>query len=106
MVAASLWLLEYRKHLHGGMKAHIVNTTSQYNLPLNKVNLKNFNAGEQLNTIFADPVVERNINLDMAVIECSSRAESGEIVLRKTSQEASAHVFLSLKKPSKVSVEY
>jgi len=56
---------------HGAnMKAHVANTTSQYNLPPNKVNLKNLCAREQLRSTFPDPVVQRNIDLDMAVLEC------------------------------------
>lgn len=69
-------LLRRRTNLvrHGAdLKAHVANTTSQYNLPPNKVNLKNVGAREQLNTTFHDPVVQRNINLDMAVLECYHR---------------------------------
>jgi len=55
---------------HGAnLKAHVSNTTSQYNLPPNKVNLKNVCAREQLRSTFPDAVVQRNINLDMAVLE-------------------------------------
>jgi len=47
---------------HGAhLKAHVSNTTSQYNLPPNKVNLKNVSAREQLKTAFPDRVVQRNI---------------------------------------------
>jgi len=59
---------------HGAnLKAHVGNTTSQYNLPPNKVNLKNVSAREQLRATFPDPVVQRNIDLDMAVIECYAK---------------------------------
>lgn len=55
---------------HGAnLKAHVCNTTSQYNLPPNKVNLKNVCAREQLRSTFPDTVVQRNIDLDMAVLE-------------------------------------
>jgi len=55
---------------HGAnLKAHVSNTTSQYNLPPNKANLKNVCAREQLRSTFPDAVVQRNINLDMAVLE-------------------------------------
>ncbi len=51
---------------HGAnLKAHVGNTTSQYNLPPNKVNLKNANARKQLKSTFPDPVVQRNIDLDL-----------------------------------------
>ncbi len=56
---------------HGAnLKAHVCNTTSQYNLPANKVNLKNICAREQIRSSFPDAVVQRNIDLDMAVLDC------------------------------------
>jgi len=59
---------------HGAnLKAHVVNTTSQYNLTPNKVNLKNVCAREKLKSTFPDAVVQRNIDLDMAVLECYAR---------------------------------
>jgi len=69
-------LLRRRTNLvrHGAdLKAHVVNTTSQYNLPPNKVNLKNVCAREQLSKTFNDPLVQRNIDLDIAVLECYHR---------------------------------
>ena len=59
---------------HGAMlKAHVVNTTSQYNLPPNKANLKDIGAREQVRATFADRDVQHNINLDLAIIECYHR---------------------------------
>ena len=59
---------------HGAhLKAHVSNTTSQYNLPNHKVNLKNVSAREQLKVAFPDPVVQRNIDLDMAVLDCYAK---------------------------------
>lgn len=59
---------------HGAdLKAHVANTTSQYNLPPNRVNLKNVCAREQLRTTFVQPEVQRNIDLDMAILECYAR---------------------------------
>lgn len=50
---------------HGAdLKAHVVNTTSQYNLPPNKVNLKNVSVREQLGRIFDSPLVQRNIDAE------------------------------------------
>jgi transposase len=46
----------------------VVNTTSQYNLPPNKVNLKNVSARDQLKSTFPDVSVQRNIDLDMAIV--------------------------------------
>jgi transposase len=59
---------------HGAdLKAHVVNTTSQYNLPPNKVNLKNLCAREQLKSTFDDPLVQRNVDLDMALLDCYAK---------------------------------
>lgn len=56
---------------HGAdLKAHVTNTTSQYNLPPNKVNLKNKGAREQLRSTFTDLSVQKNIDLDMAILDC------------------------------------
>lgn len=69
-------LLRRRTRLvrHGAdLKAHVVNTTSQYNLPPNRVNLKNVSAREQLRATFEQPEVQRNIDLDMAILECYAR---------------------------------
>jgi len=61
---------------HGAyLKAHVSNTTSQYNLPNHKVNLKNVSAREQVKVAFPDPVVQRNIDLDMAVLDCYAYAQ-------------------------------
>ena len=59
---------------HGAdLKAHVANTTSQYNLPPNKVNLKNKTARAQLRTAFPNPVVQRNIDLNMAILDCYAK---------------------------------
>ncbi len=56
---------------HGAdLKAHVVNTTSQYNLPPNKVNLKNVVAREQLKNTFPEVSVQKNIDLDMVILDC------------------------------------
>ncbi len=56
---------------HGAdLKAHVVNTTSQYNLPPNKVNLKDVSAREQLKNIFSDRSVQKNIDLDIVILDC------------------------------------
>lgn len=55
---------------HGAdLKAHVVNTTAQYNLPPNRVNLKDVCAREQLKRTFADVAVQRNIDLDVTVLD-------------------------------------
>lgn len=59
---------------HGAhLKAHVANTTSQYNLPPNKVNLKNICAREQLKNTFPDKTVQRNVDLDMAILDCYAK---------------------------------
>jgi len=59
---------------HGAtLKAHVANTTSQYNLPPNNVNLKNVCAREQMRTTFPDPVVQRNIDLDLVILDTYAR---------------------------------
>ena len=59
---------------HGAdLKAHVVNTTSQYNLPPNKVNLKNKLAREQLRSTFPELSVQKNIDLDMAILDCYAK---------------------------------
>lgn len=94
-------LLRRRTNLvrHGAdLKAHVVNTTSQYNLPPNKVNLKNVGAREQLNSTFDDPVVQRNISLDMAVLECYHRELSQvEWFLEKQAKKHQPAYFYLLK---------
>ena len=56
---------------HGAdLKAHVVNTTSQYNLPPNKVNLKDVAAREQLRSTFSDLSVQKNIDLDISILDC------------------------------------
>ena len=55
------------------LKAHVANTTSQYNLPPNKVNLKNVSARAQLQSAFPDPVVQKNMDLNLAILDCYAR---------------------------------
>ncbi|VAX02039.1 Mobile element protein [hydrothermal vent metagenome] len=56
---------------HGaGLKAHIVNTTSQYNLPAYKPNLKDKEACIDFKSTFPDISAQRNIDLDMVILEC------------------------------------
>ncbi len=65
-------LLRRRTHIvrHGAeLKAHVINTTSQYNLPPNKVNLKTAGARKQLRSTFDQPEVQRNIDLDMTILD-------------------------------------
>ena len=55
---------------HGAdLKAHVVNTTSQYNLPPNKVNLKNVGAREQVRKNFTEVAVQKNIDLDLNILD-------------------------------------
>lgn len=55
---------------HGAnLKAHVTNTTSQYNLPPNNVNLKNVSAREHMRSAFPDPAVQKNVDLDLAILD-------------------------------------
>jgi transposase len=57
----------------GNLKAHTVNTTSQYNLPSIKINLKNKEARKLVRSTFPDPVVQKNMDLNMALLECYAK---------------------------------
>ncbi|GEM_PF-1174552 len=52
------------------LKAHAVNTLGQYNLPPSKVYLNNPGGRSQLAAAFTDPDVQRNIDLDLAIVDC------------------------------------
>jgi len=59
---------------HGAhLKAHVSNTTSQYNLPSHGLNLKNVCAREQLRNTFPDKSVQKNINLDLSILDCYTK---------------------------------
>ena len=59
---------------HGAhLKAHVSNTTSQYNLPSHGLNLKNVGAREQLRGSFPDKSVQQSIDLDMALLDCYAK---------------------------------
>ena len=59
---------------HGSeLKAHVVNTDSQYNLPAQSLNLKNVSAREGLRHYYDDAVVQRMIALDMNILDCYIR---------------------------------
>ncbi len=54
---------------HGAdLKAHVKNTTSQYNLPPNNLDLKYPCAREAMRDCFDDKFVQRNIDLDLNII--------------------------------------
>jgi transposase len=57
----------------GNLKAHTCNTTSQYNLPSLSVNLKNKAARDRVGCYFLDPVVQKNMDLNMALLECYAK---------------------------------
>lgn len=59
---------------HGSeLKAHVVNTDSQYNLPAQSLNLKNVSARDGLRHYYDDPVVQLMIALDMNILDCYIR---------------------------------
>ncbi|QBG34628.1 IS110 family transposase [Litorilituus sediminis] len=55
---------------HGAqLKAHIVNTNSQYNYPALELHMKNPSVREAFRHRFEDDVVQRNINFDLAILD-------------------------------------
>lgn len=59
---------------HGAqLKAHIVNTNSQYNYPALELHMKNKCVREEFRTRYDDPVVQRNINFDLAILDSYSQ---------------------------------
>lgn len=69
-------LLRRRTYImrHGSeLKAHVVNTDSQYNLPAQSLNLKNVSAREGLRHYYEDPIVQRMIVLDINILDCYIR---------------------------------
>ena len=82
---------------HGAdLKAHVANTTSQYNLPPNKVNLKNKDAREQLRSTFPDLSVQKNIDLDMAILDCYAQQLSKvESIFNNKLNSISPSIFIS-----------
>ncbi len=82
---------------HGAdLKAHVANTTSQYNLPPTKVNLKNLCAREQLKSTFPDPSVQKNIDLDMDILDCYAKQLSKVewFIGQKAKQHKPVHMHL------------
>ena len=59
---------------HGAhLKAHVANTTSQYNLPPHALNLKNVSSREKLRSMFPDSAVQKNIDLDVAILDAYAK---------------------------------
>lgn len=50
------------------LKAHVKNTTGQYNLPPNNLNLRYPSAREQMRDLFDDKTIQTNIDLDLNLI--------------------------------------
>ncbi|KMT63642.1 IS110 family transposase, partial [Catenovulum maritimum] len=50
------------------LKAHVKNTTGQYNLPPNNLNLRYPNAREKMRGLFEDKTIQTNIDLDLNLI--------------------------------------
>lgn len=65
-------LLRRRTRLvqHGAqLKAHIVNTNSQYNYPPLELHMKNKCVRQEFQTRFDDQAVQRNVNFDLAILD-------------------------------------
>ena len=55
---------------HGAqLKAHIVNTNSQYNYPPLELHMKNSGVREQFRTRFEDDSVQRSVNFDLTILD-------------------------------------
>lgn len=55
---------------HGAdLKAHVTNTFSQYNLPAHNLNLRYPNARQELRGAFSDPAIQRNIDIDLNIVD-------------------------------------
>lgn len=55
---------------HGAdLKAHVTNTFSQYNRPAHNLNLRYPYAREELRQTFSEPAVQRNIDIDLNIVE-------------------------------------
>ncbi len=72
------------------------NTTSQYNLPPIKVNLKNKAAREQVRSAFPNPVVQKNMDLNMALLECYAKELSKVewFIEQQAKQHNPVHLYL------------
>ncbi|WP_055732622.1 IS110 family transposase [Agarivorans gilvus] len=59
---------------HGAdLKAHVTNTFSQYNLPAHNLNLRYPFARKELRNCFADPSVQRNVDIDLNIVDFYTR---------------------------------
>ncbi len=55
---------------HGAqLKAHVVNTNSQYNYPALELHMKNPSVREAFRHRFEDEVVQRNVNFDLTILD-------------------------------------
>ncbi len=69
-------LLRRRTHFmrhSASLKAHVVNTDSQYNLPAQSLNLKNVSAREGLRHHYDDLIIQRMITFEMNILDCYIR---------------------------------
>jgi len=94
-------LMRRRMHImrHGAqLKAHVKNTTSQYNLPTNKLNLRYPGAREQMRDRFPDPAVQKSIDLDLNLIDFYNKELSSvEWYIKKQAKQHNARDFNLLK---------
>tara|TARA_R110001592_G_scaffold363231_1_gene681930 strand:- start:475 stop:1518 length:1044 start_codon:yes stop_codon:yes gene_type:complete len=84
---------------HGAqLKAHVKNTTSQYNLPPNNLNLRYPKKRDQMRDKFSDPSVQQNIDLDINLIDCYEKELCRvELHIKKHAKQHNATEFNLLK---------
>ena len=79
------------------LKAHVVNTDSQYNLPAQSLNLKNISARESLRHHYDDEVVQRTIELDMVLLDCYAKelAKVECFIEKQAKQHHGAYLYIT-----------
>ena len=84
---------------HGAqLKAHVKNTTSQYNLPPNGLNLRYPCNREKMHHVFDDISVQKSIDLDLHLIDCYEKAlYKVEYHIKKQAKQFNATNFNLLK---------
>ena len=83
----------------GELKAHVKNTASQYNLTdLNRANLRTEKARASVRTLFPDPMVQTNIDLDLDLVAyCDHKLLKIEYAIRKQARQHNARDYHLLK---------
>lgn len=83
----------------GELKAHVKNTASQYNLAdLNRSNLRTEKGRESVRTLFPDPIVKANMDLDLDLVAyCDHKLLKIEYAIKKQARQHNARDYHLLK---------